>query len=78
MVTQRSKIKSKKTDRHCNFCEKDGHVESKCFKKMEALEATMKKHNINIDSSSSSTSSHAHAFSASGFSFNAISTSFDE
>jgi hypothetical protein len=41
---------------------------------MEALEATMKKHNINIDSSSSS-SSHGHALSASGFSFNATSTS---
>jgi hypothetical protein len=45
-----AKYKSKKTDRHCNFCDKDGHDESKCFKKMEALEATMKKHNISIDS----------------------------
>jgi len=47
--------------------------ESKCFKKMEALEASMKKHNINIDSSSSS---RAHALSAYGFS--ATSTSSDE
>jgi hypothetical protein len=38
---------------------------------MEALEATMKKHNINIDSSSS----HGHALSSSGSSFNANSTS---
>jgi hypothetical protein len=45
-------------------------VEYKCFKNMEALEATMK-HNINLYSSSSS---HGHAFSASGFSFNATST----
>ena len=45
---------------------------------MVALEATMKKHNINIDSTSSS-SSHGHALSASSFSFNATSTSsYDE
>jgi hypothetical protein len=70
-----AKSKNKKTDRHCNFCGKDGHEESKCFKKMTTLEATMKKHNINIDS----TSSHGYALSASGFSFNATSTSsFDE
>jgi hypothetical protein len=48
-------------------------VDSKCFKKMEALEATMKKHNINIDYSSYS--SHRHALFASGFSFNATCTS---
>jgi hypothetical protein len=41
---------------------------------MTALEAAMKKHNINIDSTSPS-SSHGHALSASGFSFNATSTS---
>jgi hypothetical protein len=51
------KYKSKNTNRHCNFCDQDGHDESKCFKNMAALEATMKKHNINIDSSSSSSSS---------------------
>jgi hypothetical protein len=67
------KYKSKNTNRHCNFCNKDGHDESKCFKKMAALEAAMKKHNISIDSSSSS-SSHGHALSASGFSFNTSST----
>jgi hypothetical protein len=67
------KYKSKKTDKHCNFCDKDGHDESKCFKKMEDLEATMKKHNISIDSTSSS--SHGHALPASGFSFNTTSTS---
>jgi hypothetical protein len=38
---------------------------------MAALEATMKKHNINIDSTSSS---HGNALFASGFSFNSIST----
>jgi hypothetical protein len=65
-----AKYKSKDTNRHCNFCNKDGHDESKCFKKMAALEAAMKKHNISIDSSSSSSSSHGHALSASGFYFN--------
>jgi hypothetical protein len=39
---------------------------------MEALEASMKKHNINIDSSSSS---HGHSLSAYGFSLNPTSTS---
>jgi hypothetical protein len=68
------KYKNKKTDRHCNFCDKDGHDESKCFKKMAALEVAMKKHNISIDSTSSS-SFHGHALFASGFSFNTTSTS---
>jgi hypothetical protein len=68
-----AKYKNKKTNKHCNFCDKDGHDESKCFKKMETLEATMKKHNIDIHSTSSS--SHGHALSASGFSFNTTSTS---
>jgi hypothetical protein len=68
------KYKNNKTDRHCNFCDKDGHDESNCFKKMATLEAMMKKHNISIDSTSSS-SSHGHALSASGFSFNTNSTS---
>jgi hypothetical protein len=70
-----AKYKSKKTDKHCNFCDKDGHDESKCFKKMAALEAAMKKQNICIQSTSSSSSSHGHALSASGFSFNTTSTS---
>jgi hypothetical protein len=56
-----AKYKSNNTNRHCNFCDKDGHDESKCFKKMAALEAAMKKHNINIDSTSSS---HRHALFA--------------
>jgi hypothetical protein len=68
------KYKNKNTDTHCNFCDKDGHDESKCFKKMAVLEATMKKHNISIDSTSSS-SSHGHALFSSGFSFNTNSTS---
>jgi hypothetical protein len=57
-----------------NFMGKDGHFESKCFKKMEDLEASMKKHNINIDSSSSNSSSHGYELFSSGLSFNAIST----
>jgi hypothetical protein len=75
MVTKEKNPKVRRlTDN--KFCEKYGHVESKCFKNMEALEETMKKHNINIDSSSSS---FGHAHSASGFSFNATSTfSYDE
>jgi hypothetical protein len=48
-------------------------VESKCFKKMEALEATIKKHNFNIDSSSSS--SHGHELFTLCFSYNATYTS---
>jgi hypothetical protein len=70
-----AKSKSKKTDKHCNFCGKDGHVEFKCFKKMEVLEVVMKKHNLSIDSSSS----FEDALFAFGFSFNATSTSsYDE
>jgi hypothetical protein len=69
------KYKNKKTKKHCKFCGKDGHVESKCFNKMESLEATMKKHNICIDSFYFHSSSHGHALSASGFSFNETSTS---
>jgi hypothetical protein len=73
-----AKYKNKKIGRHCNFYDKYGHDESKCFKKMVALEAAMKMHNINIDSTSSS-SSHGHALSAYGFSFNTTSTSsYDE
>jgi hypothetical protein len=60
---------------HCTFCGRDGHIESKCFKKMESLEEMMKKHTINLDSSSSTSSSHGHALFASSFSFNATSTS---
>jgi hypothetical protein len=69
-----TKYKNKNTNQHCNFCNKDGHDESKCFKKMEDLEVAMKNHNINIDSTSSSFS-HGHALSTFGFSFNSTSTS---
>jgi hypothetical protein len=69
-----SKQKGKKTERHCNFCGKDNHDESKCFKKMAALEAAMKKHHISLDSSSESTS-HGHALCASGYSYTASSSS---
>ena len=48
----------------CYFCNRDGHIESKCFKKMEALEATMKKHNIHLDTSSTSYSGQAFSASA--------------
>jgi hypothetical protein len=70
-VEKGAKYKRKNTNINCNFCDKDGHDESKCFKKMAALKAAMKKHNISIDSTSSS---HGHALSASGFSFNSDST----
>ncbi len=49
-----TKSNRKKPHRHCNFCSQDGHDKSKCFKKMESLEATMKKHHIQLDSSSNS------------------------
>ena len=41
---------------------------------MEALEATMKRHNVNVDSYSNS-SSHGHEHFYSDFSFDALSTS---
>lgn len=56
--------KGKKTNRQCHFCNRDGHLECKCFKKMEALEATMKKHNIHLEHSSTSTSSSGITLSA--------------
>jgi hypothetical protein len=70
-VEKGEKYKSKNTNKNFNFCDKYGHDESKCFKKMATLEVVMKKHNIGIDSTSSS---HRHALSASGFSFNSNST----
>jgi hypothetical protein len=72
------KYKSNKTNIYRKFCEKDGYVESKCFKNMEALEVAMKKHNISIQSSYSNSSSHGHALYASSFSFNATSNSYFE
>jgi hypothetical protein len=68
MVTKEKNLEIRRLNRHCNFCDKYGHDESKCFKKMATLEATMKKHNINIDSTSSS-SSHGNALFSYGFSF---------
>eukprot|EP00253_Pinus_taeda_P032467 PITA_32467 len=61
-----NKNKGKKTDRHFHFCNRHGHLESKFFKKMEALEATMKKHNIHLEHSSISTSSLGISLSACG------------
>ena len=66
--------KKERRERHCNFCGKDNHDESKCFKKMEALEATVKKHHVNLDSSSES-NSHGHALCAFGYSYIASSSS---
>ena len=43
-----NKGKGKKIDRHCNFCNRDGHIESKYFKKMKSLEAPMKKLDTSI------------------------------
>ena len=63
-----------KTGKHCNFCGKYGHDESKCFEKMEYFEVAMKKQNISIDFSCSS-SSHGHALSSYGFSLNETSNS---
>ena len=59
-----SKKKGKKTEHHCNFRGKDNHDESKCFKKMAALEAAMNKHHIKLDSSSEA-NSHGHVLCAS-------------
>ena len=52
---------------------------SKYFKKMEALEATMKKHNIHIDNFSKSSSgqtlfSYVYALSISGYALNVTSS----
>ena len=69
-----SKTKGKKIACHCNFCGKDHHDESKCFKKMAPLEASMKKYHISLDSSSEFTS-HGHTLRASGYSYNASSSS---
>ena len=69
-----SKPKGNNTKRHCNYCGKDNHDESKCFKKMEALEATIKKHHICLDSSSKYTS-HGHALCTFGYSYTASSYS---
>ena len=50
------------------------HDESKCFKKMAALDAAMKKHHISLDSFSESTS-HGHALCASSYIYTASSSS---
>ena len=56
------------------FCGKDNHDESKCFKKMVALETAIKKHHISLDSSSKSTS-HGNALCASCYSYTTSSSS---
>eukprot|EP00253_Pinus_taeda_P028273 PITA_28273 len=75
-----TKNKGKKTDKHCNFCNRDGHLESKCFKKMEALEAAMRKHNIHLEHSSNSSlgmalSACGYQASRSGYALNVSSSS---
>ena len=52
------------------FVDKKNHDEYKCFKKMAALEVTMKKHHIILDSCLESTS-HGHALCPSGYSYTA-------
>lgn len=37
IMIKATKIKGRKTNRHCNFCDYDGHIESKRFKNVEAL-----------------------------------------
>ena len=69
-----SNPKGNKTKRHCNFCGKDNHDESKCFKMMVTLETAMKKHRISLDLSSEYTS-HGHALCASGYSYTSSSSS---
>ena len=54
-----NKNKGKKTDKRCGFCDRDGHTKSTCFKKMEALEEAMKKHNIHLDTYSTTFSGQA-------------------
>ena len=66
--------KKERRERHCNFCGKANHDESKCFKKMASLEAAMKKHHISLDLSLES-NSHGHALCASGYSYIASSSS---
>eukprot|EP00253_Pinus_taeda_P027041 PITA_27041 len=73
-----NKNKWKKTDRHCNFCNRDGHLESKCFKKMEALEAAMKKHNIHVEHSSTSTATSSSGMALSQPSICILDNSFSE
>ena len=73
-MTKDPSQKGKKTERNCNFCEKDNHDESKCFKKMATLEAIMKKHHISLDFSLECTS-HGHALCASYYSYTAYSSS---
>jgi hypothetical protein len=61
--------------KHCNFCGGDDHLESKYFKKLDTLQATMKRHNINLDPPSNS---FFHALSIYCFSFNATYTTSNE
>ena len=49
-----NKNKGTNIDKHCKFCDHDGHTKSKCSKNMESLEATIKKHNTHLDTSSTS------------------------
>ena len=40
-----SKTGKKRSNESCSFCGKEGHPESKCYKKLEALNEAMKQHN---------------------------------
>jgi hypothetical protein len=70
MMRKDQNKKNKKTNKHCNFCGRDGPLESKCFKTIQILEETMKKCNINIYYFSSNSYSHGHVLSTFAFSFN--------
>lgn len=49
-----SKTWKKRSNETCSFCGKEGHSETKCFQKLEALNEAMKKHNIPVSKPSSS------------------------
>ena len=75
-----NKNKGNKTYINCNFCDRDGHIQSKFFKKMETLEVAMKRHSIHLDTSSTSSlgqalSTYIYAPSISGYALNVTSYS---
>jgi hypothetical protein len=54
-----SKTKKKKSNDTCSFCGGLGHVESKCWLKLEALNEAMKQHKISVPKPSSTSKGHA-------------------
>lgn len=53
------KASKKKSNESCNFCGKERNLESKCYKKLEALNEAMKQHNISVSKPSSFGKGHA-------------------